>query len=402
MTDYDPMDIATKANEHNHQLAMESGTGVDSPLQPRGHTLADTVVSFSAEQDTDSMDVESLLRTPESRSGAHDQDDSRRSLLLADSPLNVGDRSPTPSMMNTTEHTCLTPPLDTATSSQASKSTAVAPVHRPCSPPRWVAALASKSLRLQRLRYFNVATALQPPSRGVSSWARGTRGARSASQFAPRSSSTRPRRGRPSVSTGLSRQDAALSRKDEWRDWKSDLPERTPEGYTHHLAQHHPWAPLVRPRPSRYADIKSEWVTSELPVDQYRPIPPSGYHATRWVRSLFPVFIRDLPSTSNKIPVMELQTLEAAIHFREESAAIIRSTLDGHYQEPVRQNQQTPLKSYSSTLAPPRSGGFQPVLYQVVAVGYGNGVILEAKDFFVVGPDRRDLHCIVLELTPLM
>ncbi|KAK6051125.1 hypothetical protein COOONC_11370, partial [Cooperia oncophora] len=28
---------------------------------------------------------------------------------------------------------------------------------------------------------------------------------------------------------------------------------------------------------------------------------------------------------------------------------------------------------------------------------YGAGVILAAKDFFVMGPDRRDLHCIVLE-----
>uniref|UniRef100_A0A0N4WND0 Mitochondrial genome maintenance exonuclease 1 n=1 Tax=Haemonchus placei TaxID=6290 RepID=A0A0N4WND0_HAEPC len=282
--------------------------------------------------------------------------------------------------------------LDTATSSQASKSTTVAPVHRPCSPPLWVAAIASKSLQLHRLRYFNVATALQPPSRGASVWGRGTCGVRSAPHFQLRSSSTRLRRGRPLASTGLSRQDAALREKTNGTTGKVTFRKELPRAVHTTWLRGHP-----RPRPSRYADIRSEWVTSELPIDQYRPVPPVGYHATRWVRSLFPVFIRDLPSTSNKIPVMELQTLKAAIHFREKSAAIIRSTLDGQYHEPVRENQQTPLKSYSSTLAPPRSGGFHPVLYQVVAVGYGNGVILEAKDFFVVGPDRRDLHCIVLE-----
>ncbi|RCN41757.1 hypothetical protein ANCCAN_12298 [Ancylostoma caninum] len=34
---------------------------------------------------------------------------------------------------------------------------------------------------------------------------------------------------------------------------------------------------------------------------------------------------------------------------------------------------------------------------EVVAGEHGQGVILEAKDFFIVGPDHRELHCIVLD-----
>ncbi|KIH60965.1 hypothetical protein ANCDUO_08773 [Ancylostoma duodenale] len=39
----------------------------------------------------------------------------------------------------------------------------------------------------------------------------------------------------------------------------------------------------------------------------------------------------------------------------------------------------------------------RPVLYQVVSTSWGTGVILEAKNFFTVGPDRRKLHCIILD-----
>nr|CDJ95241.1 unnamed protein product [Haemonchus contortus] len=50
-----------------------------------------------------------------------------------------------------------------------------------------------------------------------------------------------------------------------------------------------------------------------------------------------------------------------------------------------------------SVKIPPVYKGIRPVLYQVVATGWGAGVILEAKDFFIMGPDRRDLHCITFD-----
>ncbi|KAK6026053.1 hypothetical protein OSTOST_08032 [Ostertagia ostertagi] len=109
MSDSVPMGNATAANANGGRISVESGTGAGPPLQPYGHTLADTAVSHAHEQDNESMDVDSLLGTPESRSGTNDQDGSRGSSLLSEFPVNVGYRSPTPSMMDTTEHVCRTP-----------------------------------------------------------------------------------------------------------------------------------------------------------------------------------------------------------------------------------------------------------------------------------------------------
>ncbi|VDP34816.1 unnamed protein product [Heligmosomoides polygyrus] len=182
----------------------------------------------------------------------------------------------------------------------------------------------------------------------------------------------------------------------KWTNWNNDMPDTTPEDFHHPLMHLHPWGDLVRPRPPRYANLSNDCVTSNLAPDNYRPLRSSGYYAARFVRSLFPVYIKDPPSRSCKIPVMELQTLEAAIAFRDESRRIIQATLDGSYvEEEIRNPQHPTTPSYVTAPLP-----FQnklPVLYQVVATGHASGVVLEAKDFFVVGPDRRDLHCIILD-----
>lgn len=47
--------------------------------------------------------------------------------------------------------------------------------------------------------------------------------------------------------------------------------------------------------------------------------------------------------------------------------------------------------------APPPFQKNLPVLYQIVAPGHALGVVLEVKEIFVVGLDRRDLHRIILD-----
>lgn len=138
-------------------------------------------------------------------------------------------------------------------------------------------------------------------------------------------------------------------------------------------------------------------MTSELPLDTYPHITTSGYQSFRFFKFLFPVYIKDMPSPSNKIPVMKLQCLESTVAFRNASQALFNSALNGSYVEEVVSNPRTAFNSYSFTFAPPEFPEITPVLYQIVATSYPTGVALNAKDFFAMCSDRRDLHCIVLD-----
>ncbi|XGW04827.1 hypothetical protein V3C99_015755 [Haemonchus contortus] len=369
----------------------QSGIGASPLSLSPSHILADhSVYSHSDQSDRDSVDNTTVVVSCRSDNDplTSDREASERGSSLLEESLDADIGSvATPSPMEVTEYTPVTSPRPSALPFDPLPP-ARATMYRPCSPPRW----RTSRRRAYRPRSFNTGhayAARQPTRRSPPapsdppSSSRGSR--RGISRRQPFS------RGRPA------RRETKSPPRDEWSAWRQNLPETTPAGFTHHLADRHPWGPLVRPRPPKYANIKNECTTSELPLDRYRPIPPGAYHATRWVRSLFPIYIRGDPTPSNKIPVMELQTLEAAITFWESSLEILNKTLKGEYQELVRTNEQTPLESYSSTAAPPIINETRPVLYQVVATGYGAGVILEAKDFFVIGPDRRDLHCIVLE-----
>ncbi|EYB98102.1 hypothetical protein Y032_0134g1856 [Ancylostoma ceylanicum] len=86
-----------------------------------------------------------------------------------------------------------------------------------------------------------------------------------------------------------------------------------------------------------------------------------------------------------------------AIDFRLHAETVIRQMERGAYIDVDNPLPVTPHGEVPSILYPETIKGFFPVLYQVVARGHGQGVILEAKDFFVVGPDHQELHCIVLD-----
>ncbi|VDO98600.1 unnamed protein product [Heligmosomoides polygyrus] len=64
-----------------------------------------------------------------------------------------------------------------------------------------------------------------------------------------------------------------------------------------------------------------------------------------------------MPSADNKIPVMELQSLESTVAFREASQTLLNSVLNGSYVEEIVDNPGIRFNSYTSTLAPPSERG---------------------------------------------
>ncbi|RCN27750.1 hypothetical protein ANCCAN_26514, partial [Ancylostoma caninum] len=158
----------------------------------------------------------------------------------------------------------------------------------------------------------------------------------------------------------------------------------------------HPWAHLIVPMPMPTA-ANNNTVTSEHPLHAYRHLPESGYLGIRYLRSLFPRQFVGQISATNRLPVMDLMRINHAIDFRLQAETVIRQMERGSYVDADNPLPVTPTGEVPSTLYPDTINGFFPVLYQVVARGHGQGVILEAKDFFIVGPDHRELHCIVLD-----
>nr|CDJ98527.1 unnamed protein product [Haemonchus contortus] len=140
-------------------------------------------------------------------------------------------------------------------------------------------------------------------------------------------------------------------------------------------------------------------VTGVLPMHVYRPIPHNGYFGGSFVRSLTPRRFVGTPSPTNPLPILELTRMPDVITFRQHAANLIADLLDNHYQDDSPTFAQLPSISGlgPTRLLPPRlPSGVRPVLYQVVNSYYGTGIIIEAKDFFVPGPDHRELHCIPL------
>ncbi|XGW34415.1 hypothetical protein V3C99_018357 [Haemonchus contortus] len=140
-------------------------------------------------------------------------------------------------------------------------------------------------------------------------------------------------------------------------------------------------------------------VTGVLPMHVYRPIPHNGYFGGSFVRSLTPRRFVGTPSPTNPLPILELTRMPDVITFRQHAANLIADLLDNHYQDDSPTFAQLPSISGlgPTRLLPPRlPSGVRPVLYQVVNSYYGTGIIIEAKDFFVPGPDHRELHCFPL------
>ncbi|CAJ0607159.1 unnamed protein product [Cylicocyclus nassatus] len=89
--------------------------------------------------------------------------------------------------------------------------------------------------------------------------------------------------------------------------------------------------------------------------------------------------------------------LEDTIAFRDRTLRMIEDLQDGTYDDFREIDSPVQPDQLRCMLAPKTWRGRCPVLYQVVSTGWHNGVILEAKNFFMPGPDRRELHCIILE-----
>ncbi|XGW21519.1 hypothetical protein V3C99_004464, partial [Haemonchus contortus] len=163
------------------------------------------------------------------------------------------------------------------------------------------------------------------------------------------------------------------------------------------LVHLHPWAIYIMPRPP-VESITEESVTSKLPLRVYRQIPQNGYFAKSFVRSLFPRRFSGIPSPANPLPFIEITRLTDIIAFRQHAIQLTTALLNDQYesdQDSIRRLPQTKGET-PTRLVPPSRDGVRPVLYQVVCRSYGQGVLLEAKDFFIPGPDLRELHCLPL------
>ncbi|XGW34791.1 hypothetical protein V3C99_018647 [Haemonchus contortus] len=133
-----------------------------------------------------------------------------------------------------------------------------------------------------------------------------------------------------------------------------------------------------------------------MDLELYTHIPPGGYLSSIFVGRLFPHRFREQPDRVRRLLIVELMRLDHAIAFREASRSIIDELLNGNYVIEENSLPQTRL-GYVPSVVLPRSRPHFPVLYQVVNKGSGHRVMLEAKDFFIPGPDRRELNLIILD-----
>ncbi|EYC22336.1 hypothetical protein Y032_0017g3291 [Ancylostoma ceylanicum] len=206
---------------------------------------------------------------------------------------------------------------------------------------------------------------------------------------------------------GSNRRDRPAPRNQHWGTRATDaetddkparIPSQTPESFYHYLMRSHPWGEYVNPRPVRRLRDDTVEVLTRMPTDVYEHPPSSGYLRLSFNRTLFPKVHLGRTIPMPPMPVIELQHLEDTIAFRDRSNDVLRRTLDGTYvDDDVADVLRVPVGVHDTVLIPPIIDGTRPVLYQVVSTGWGTGVILEAKDFFTMGPDRRDLHCIILD-----
>uniref|UniRef100_A0A7I5E7P7 AAA_12 domain-containing protein n=1 Tax=Haemonchus contortus TaxID=6289 RepID=A0A7I5E7P7_HAECO len=169
----------------------------------------------------------------------------------------------------------------------------------------------------------------------------------------------------------------------------------SPKNINSHLIKEHPWAKYVtvsdQPLPT-----SENSVTSSVPLDVYCHIPTTGYFSHEFVQSLFPRQNREHPNSSEPLTIFELMRLQNAVDFREHSLNIIHQLSCRGYLARENNDPKTPPGSMATTILP-LSWHSSPVLYQVVSRNSSEQVILEAKDFFIVGPDRGELQCIVLD-----
>ncbi|KHJ96963.1 integrase core domain protein [Oesophagostomum dentatum] len=174
------------------------------------------------------------------------------------------------------------------------------------------------------------------------------------------------------------------------------LLEATPEGYVHRLVGQHPWAQLVIPLHERQ-DVSENQITSELPTHVYRHLGNGGYLGGRFVRSLFLRKFQGIISPSNPVPFIELMRLDHAVALHRHADSIIREVMRRRYRLVGPDLRRASKDRPPTLILPPRRDDVFPVLYQVVAKNRGQGIIVEARDFFIPGPDHMELHCVVFD-----
>ncbi|EYC04630.1 hypothetical protein Y032_0086g1895 [Ancylostoma ceylanicum] len=224
------------------------------------------------------------------------------------------------------------------------------------------------------------------PSRGQTGAPRGPRGSRGNRGARGR----QPRGGRDASARGYPDKLVAGL-------YSRGIPQKTPEGFWHHLVPHHPWAHLVRPREVRFDLLSDSNVTNFISDREYWHVPSTNYdNSENFVYTLFPDRLQGNQIPPD-LPFLELQTLENTISFRYRSQTVIQQVFSRNFRHIENTRPQTPADQFEGLIAPPTIDGIRPVLYQIIQTGRGAGVILEAKDFFIMMPDRPDLHCIILD-----
>nr|CDJ91015.1 Dsec\GM13241-PA [Haemonchus contortus] len=267
-------------------------------------------------------------------------------------------------------------PVGTPSSAYRSSGTPPANAVAPSADPA-VVSTASKTGDLGKFSYANVV------ARQRAAAAAAETAAAQASAPLPTAPAGGPRRKRPANTVAATTQ--------------RQLPEFTPPDHTHSLIGSHPWANLVSLRNTPFlARPSPEALTALMPLDLYSHIPPGGYLSGKYVKRLFPHTFKEQPRPNRPLPVIELMRLEHAVAFRRSSQAVIDQLLRGEYVAIENMRPVTPEGSMPSTILPPVRWQF-PVLYRVVNKGVGQSAVLEAKDFFIPGPDRRELHLIILD-----
>ncbi|CAJ0604217.1 unnamed protein product [Cylicocyclus nassatus] len=139
-------------------------------------------------------------------------------------------------------------------------------------------------------------------------------------------------------------------------------PTFTPEGHSHYLIEHHPWAHLVSPRPIDVLQSRAIQPVLDLPTEEYRHLPSGGYRNTHFARSLFPRIAIRAHCPVLQIPFIELQHLEDTIAFRDRTLRMIEDLQDGTYDDFREIDSPVQPDRLRCMLAPETWRGRRPVL----------------------------------------
>ncbi|VDK51511.1 unnamed protein product [Cylicostephanus goldi] len=66
------------------------------------------------------------------------------------------------------------------------------------------------------------------------------------------------------------------------------LPRKIPDDFCHPLIDAHPWGHLVLPQTSNWSSLRERDITGDMPDQDYRHIPDSGYSRYQFAKWFFP------------------------------------------------------------------------------------------------------------------